>query len=250
MKKTSYWVLLISLLSLPVAHAATVKLKDGQTLTGTIEKQDSNGLVINSDGIKMTIPTDKVESIDFAGSASTKPDTATQSATPAAPAQKVESKGLIPSGAPIVVKMQDEVDSRNSAKGQQFTAKLESALMDGDKTVAPRGAIVYGKVTEVHSSRRLVGKASLTVELTGILINNQIVSINTTPMSGSGDSTAKDTAGKTARAAAIGGLADGRDGAETGAKVGLGLALLTRGQDIVIPTGQLVTFHLSTDFTY
>ena len=42
----------------------------------------------------------------------------------------------------------------------------------------------------------------------------------------------KVSAGRTARAAAIGGLIDGSSGARTGAKVGLGASIITGGANI------------------
>jgi hypothetical protein len=78
------------------------------------------------------------------------------------------------------------------------------------------------------------------------MINNQIKSIKTKVLnfvatSGSG----KNTLSKTGRAAIIGALIDGSDGAKTGAKVGAGLSLITRGGIISIKSGTLLDVPLS-----
>lgn len=90
----------------------------------------------------------------------------------------------------------------------------------------------------------------MTLELTHLLINNQLKPVQTSNVqavasSGSG----RNTVGKTARGVAVGGLIGGRSGARTGAKVGVGASVLTRGQSINIPAGTLLDFTLAAPFT-
>ncbi len=73
--------------------------------------------------------------------------------------------------------------------------------------------------------------------------------MKTQNIGGQGVNSAKTSVGRTARAAAIGGLVDGSDGAKTGAKVGGGAAILTKGNDIQVPKGELIEFILSALFT-
>ena len=87
------------------------------------------------------------------------------------------------------------------------------------------------------------------ITLTQILINNQLKPIVTSGVKAVTDNTAKNTVGKTARFAAIGALADGKKGARTGAKVGAGAALLTRGGKINIPANTLLEVPLAEPFT-
>ena len=64
-----------------------------------------------------------------------------------------------------------------------------------------------------------------------------MVDIETAALQAVTDNTAKNSAGKTARAAAIGGLIDGSSGVRTGAKVGA--SLVTSGNSLNIPAGSL-----------
>ena len=73
--------------------------------------------------------------------------------------------------------------------------------------------------------------------------------LKTQNVGGQGANSAKKTVGTTARTAAIGGLIDGSDGAKTGAKVGVGVSILTRGNDIQVPKGEILGFILSAPFT-
>jgi hypothetical protein len=90
----------------------------------------------------------------------------------------------------------------------------------------------------------------MTITFTHLMINGQLKPIQTSNIQtiaekGSGG----DTVGKTARGAAIGALADGKDGARTGAKIGLGLAILTAGRSVNIPSGTLLDITLVAPFT-
>jgi hypothetical protein len=116
--------------------------------------------------------------------------------------------------------------------------------------VAPKGANVYGRLIGSKQARRLVGKSELKIELTHIMVKNQLCPIDSSGVQAVTDEgSGKNTVGKAARGAAVGGLIDGSDGAKTGAKVGLGLAILTRGSSVNIPKGTLLSFTLAAPFT-
>jgi hypothetical protein len=53
------------------------------------------------------------------------------------------------------------------------------------------------------------------------------------------------SARKVVRGAAIGGLAEGSSGAKTGARVGLGTAILSGGNQVAYPPGTLIDFQLT-----
>jgi len=83
------------------------------------------------------------------------------------------------------------------------------------------------------------------ITLTDININGNITPISTSAINALTKSTGKSTVGRVGRATAIGALADGSDGAKTGAKIGLGVSLLRGGNQVVVPAGTLLDFKLS-----
>ena len=121
-------------------------------------------------------------------------------------------------------------------------------VADG-QVVAERGSTVYGVITQAKKSGRLAGKSTLSLTLTDIMINNQMMPIVTSESSGESTSTGGKTVGTTARTAAIGGLINGSKGAKDGAKVGLGVSVLTRGNSVSIPSGTLLDFRLMQPFS-
>ena len=240
-KRNLLFSLLITFFSFSLVSAATVTLKNGQTFEGEIKSQNSETLIIDMNGIEMRVPATDVASIDLQSSQAKSADKTAKKTTEA----KTEAPVTVAAGTAITVRMSESVNSRNHKTGHRFTALLEANLMSGDVVVAKKGSKVYGVLTNVKKAGRLAGSASMTLELTDISINNVMVAIRTHPMSGEGQNTARTTVGRTARTAAIGGLIDGSDGAKTGAKVGVGAAILTKGDDIEVPNGTLVDFILA-----
>ena len=145
----------------------------------------------------------------------------------------------------LVAVRNETLDPGKNAEGHKFTAKLESAIVIDGVTVVPVDSNVYGVVLEATKSRRLAGKASIKLGVTDIRINGVMHKIKTTALTGVGEQTAKKSAGQVGKWAAIGALADGSSGAKTGAKVGLGAAVLTGGNQAQIPAGTLLEFSLT-----
>lgn len=243
-------VLLLAMAGLSV-HAVADKLVlvDGQTLQGELISRNTETVVFAIGGQQLSFPIANVKSIELDMAAP--PAQPEASAATAAPAAAVPaSSGLIvPAGTRVVAKTNEAIDSKRQKTGHRFTAALESALIVDGKTVAPRGAAVYGVLSEVKKSRRAFGSSELVLTFTEILIDEQMVPFETAALQAVTDNTAKNSAGKTARAAAIGGLIDGSDGAKTGAKVGVGASIITSGNSINIPAGSLLETQLTAAFT-
>jgi hypothetical protein len=155
----------------------------------------------------------------------------------------------VPAGTRIMVETIDVLDSSRQKSGHRFRAKLAGDLVADGKVVAPGGSILYGILAEAKKSRRAVGKASLVLTFTDITVNGQLVPIQTSAIQAVTDATTKKSASQVGRAAVIGGLADGKSGARTGAKVGAGAAILTGGSQVKIPPNTLLEFNLSQPLT-
>ena len=134
----------------------------------------------------------------------------------------------------------DLVGRQAEARSARFRGQLEGALVHNGVTVAPRGAFLYGTITSASSGGRAAGSASMSMEFTDIMIDDQLFPIATDALAAQSGGQGKKTFGRTARAAAIGGLASGSSGAKTGAKIGLGASLLTSGDSINVPAGTLL----------
>src|SRR5262245_23110971 len=69
----------------------------------------------------------------------------------------------IPAGTRLLVRTTDEINSDSSRPGSRFTGTLETNLVLDDKTVAPRGTTVHGRLVEASSAGRTSGRSRLTL---------------------------------------------------------------------------------------
>lgn len=171
----------------------------------------------------------------------------------AAPAQVV----TLPAGTSLLVRMIDSVDSSQNQIGDKFHASLESPLVVGDRVVAPKGADVYGKLAQAKNAGKISGSAQLTLELTGVRINGNIVPVDSTTYDvagkGRGTQSAERIGGGAVLGTIIGAVAGGGKGAVIGGAVGAGAGMavqvMTKGDKVRVPSETLLEFKLEQDVT-
>mgnify|MGYP000592630128 CR=1 FL=1 len=227
------------------AVADVLVLKDGQTLNGTLVSRNAEGVVFDIGGQQLKFDSSNVQSISFGDSAPAL-SSAQAPSSQTVPVQSADNaSAVVPVGTRVVVKTSTSIDSRKHKEGHKFTVRLEADLVANNVVIAPRGSTLYGVIAQAKSSGRALGKSSLEITFTDIMLNNQMKPITTSSVKAVTESTTKSTVGKSARFAAIGGLANGSKGAKDGAKIGLGVSLLTKGNSINIPAGTLLEFQLA-----
>jgi hypothetical protein len=219
-------------LTASVAIADSLELADGTLLEGKFVGASNSIIMFETGDSIEAYPESQVVGIYLSGGV------ATAEAMAAAPA--ASSSTVVPAGTRLVIRMSDSVDTQRHKAGHKFRGQLEGALVVGGVTVAPRGTILYGILLESSQSGRAAGSSSMTMEFRDIMINDQLFPISTEALAAQTSNEAGKTVGRTARAAAIGGLVDGSSGAKTGAKVGLGASILTGGSSINVPAGTLL----------
>lgn len=217
--------------------ADTLELSDGAILEGDFVGS-SNGIIMfnTGDGIE-AYPEDQVTGVFFSSGAE---NALAQASAPPAPVLTV------PAGTRMVIRTVEDVDTRRHGAGHRFRGQLENALVADGVTVAPRGTFVHGVIAAASSAGNVAGSASLSMEFTDILINDDLYPIATTALQAQSANEAGRTVQRTARAAAVGALIDGKSGARTGMKVGAGVSVLTSGASINVPRGTLLETSLRT----
>jgi hypothetical protein len=156
----------------------------------------------------------------------------------------VSSALTVPAGTKLVIRMSETIDSKRHGAGHKFRGQLEGALVVGGVTVVPRGTMLYGTITSSKSGGRAFGKSEMTMEFTDVMIDDQLYPIATEGLAARSGNESGKTVGRTARAAAIGGLYGGSSSARKGAKIGLGASLLTSGSNLNVPAGTLLDTRL------
>jgi hypothetical protein len=163
----------------------------------------------------------------------------------------------IPAGTRISIRTIDAIDSTRNHVGDRFQASLEQPLWVDGNIVVPKGADVYGRLDESKETGTFAGRSQLKLQLTGIVINGQTLPLVTGEYEVSGkskgESTAKRTVGGAAIGSIIGALAGGGKGAAigagTGAGVGAGSEIITKGDQVKIPSETLLDFTLQQSVT-
>ncbi len=286
MKRSLVYVSVVAILTLWIAVAPagadTLKLRSGQTVQGKYLGGTDSKIDFLVSGRVQSYNVSEVQSLSFDGkaygqSAADAPASTSQksaqpyTADPETPASSgpmpstaavsapapSSSSVTIPSGTTLVIRMIDGVDSSVNKVGDTFNASLEAPLAVGNTVLAPKGADVYGRLVESRQAGHIQGQSELRLELTGVKINNQVVSIVTGAYEVAGQSRGKNSAEKVGGGAVIGALigaiAGGAKGAAVGAGVGAGagtaVQVMTHGQQVRVPSETVLNFTLQQPVT-
>jgi hypothetical protein len=242
--------------------ADTLQLKDGRVIQGKFLGGTQASVQFESNGKIDLYDVDQVISITFTGapSASSEPRPAApppQANALAATPQRNDSELTVPAGTSLLVRMIDSVDSDKNHVGDRFRASLEQDLAVDGVVVAKRGVDVYGRLAESKEAGHFEGKSQLKLELTDILINNRLQPIMSGDYEVSGSSRGANTAKKVGVGAVagtvIGAIAGGGKGAAIGAGVGAGagaaVQVMTKGEQVHVPSETLLDFRVAQPFT-
>jgi hypothetical protein len=163
----------------------------------------------------------------------------------------------LPAGQPIMIRMIDGVDSSKNHVGDIFHASLETDLNVNGVLVARKGSDVYGRLASADQGGKFSGKSELQLELTRMVIDGREYPLVSSDYNlqgkGRGGDTAKKVGGGAVLGAIIGGIAGGGKGAAIGAAAGggtgAGVQILTKGQQVKVPSETLLEFRLQQPVT-
>jgi len=136
------------------------------------------------------------------------------------------SAGVIPSGTPLHVRVDEAIDTRRNRAGDQFSATLSEPIEVDGRTMVPEGTEFSGHVTTAAASGRLKGRAFIGLRLDSFRLNGREYPVQTSSVERVSASHKKRNAlligGGAGLGAAIGALAGGGKGALIGAGAGAG----------------------------
>jgi len=175
-----------------------------------------------------------------------------QPASPPAPEPPQPIRVEIPAGTSVVIRMIDSIDSQVNHAGEIFRASLDSPITVAGDVVVPAGSDAFVKLVQAQSAGRLAGRSELRLELERIAFQGKSYVVESTTYEQTGASRGKRTAatvgGGAAVGAIIGAIAGGGKGAAIGATVGGGsgaaIQVLTKGQQVRVPSETRLDFRL------
>ncbi len=258
------------------ASADTLQLKDGRVIQGRFFGGTQAAVQFETDGKIELYDVGDVISVTFTNAPSSPsappgapaaPSAPTPATAPApapvafqAPIQTPAANTAsitVPAGTDLLVRMIDGVDSDKNHVGDRFRASLEQDFVVDGVVVASKGTDVYGRLSEAKEAGHIQGKSELKLELTEILIRNRLQPIMTGDYEVSGSSRGSNTAKKVGVGAVagtiIGAIAGGGKGAAIGAGVGAGagaaVQVVTKGEQVHVPSETLLNFRIEQPFS-
>jgi len=168
-------------------------------------------------------------------------------------AQKGGDAVVVPSGSVLRVRINQGMNSKNTAPGTTFDGVLLSDVQAGGSIAIPRGASVQGTVVDAHTAGQLGGKGELKLQVTNVSFGGKTYPVATDFWWHQGVDKTANTVGNTVGLAGVGALigavAGGGVGAAVGAGVGgvagLGVSSASGRGEAALPPEAIVTFHLT-----
>ena len=249
------------LLAASIARADSLELKNGSLIKGKFAGGTESEISLLVGSSVQNYNLTDIVSLRFDSERPPNMPTRPTDSFPEGPEAEAGAKTVryitIPAGTRISVRIIDRIDSTTNHVGDRFQASLEEPLTVDGNVVVAKGADVYGRLAESKESGTFTGKSQLQLELSGIVINGQTIPMVTGEyeLTGKsrGASTAKRTIGGAAVGSIIGALAGGGKGAAIGTGVGggagAGSEIITKGDQVKIPSETLLDFTLQQDLS-
>ncbi|WP_213803414.1 hypothetical protein [Granulicella sp. dw_53] len=179
-----------------------------------------------------------------------------------------EKDGELREGTLLKGRIKHELSTATTAEGTPFSAELTEDVLKDGKVILPTGALLEGKVTQVHSGRRISGSAMMHLEPRSVtlpdgtqyILHAQLIDTSahsSTKIGSEGTLVRRDHAketlavvgGVTGAGAVAGAMIGGGVGAVVGAGIGAGagtIVWLKQDRQATLPQDSLLVFSLTT----
>ncbi len=187
----------------------------------------------------------------------TAPSAPAAPAAPAPPPAPRFREVMLPAGTELPLTLETALASDTSAVEDPVRASLRRDVVIDEVTALPAGTGLRGVVTGVQRSAKVKGRASLAFRFTSLALDDESYDIRTSSVAREAAGTKKKDATKigigAGAGAIVGGIVGGGKGAAIGTAVGggagTGMVLATRGEEVRLAAGTLVTVKLSEALT-
>jgi hypothetical protein len=163
-------------------------------------------------------------------------------------------EATIPAGTSVVGALEHTISTENSDAGEAVALKTTEPMQLSGGTL-PAGAVLHGEVTHVKGGGRIAGAPELTLRFTRLEVDGNDYPIAADPWRVKGKDDLGESVAEIGGGAVVGGVVGGIaghgstkgivTGAAVGAVLGTGVAVATKGGQIVLPAGQRLKVRLA-----
>ena len=173
---------------------------------------------------------------------------------PAPPPEPTFREVTIPAGTSLSVTLLSAVASNKSKVEDPIKGSIAKAVTISDVTALPVGTQILGSVTEAGESGRVKGKASVAFRFDRLVVNGETFRVQTANVQREAAADTKSDVKKgglgAGAGAIVGGVIGGGKGAAVGAVAGgAGTVLATKGKEVEIPSGTVVSVLVQDPIT-
>jgi hypothetical protein len=163
-------------------------------------------------------------------------------------------EGTIPAGTRVVAALQSTISTERNDAGDRIDLITKAPIELAEGGTLPEGAQLEGQVTHSEGGGRIAGAPELTLRFTQLVVNGRSYPITAEPFRVRGKSDAAESAAEIGGGAVVGGIVgavagSAVKGAVVGAVLGTGVAVATKGNQIVLPAGQRLRVTISQPVT-
>ena len=164
-----------------------------------------------------------------------------------------DRKATIPAGTMVIGALDRTVSTKTAEPGTVVVITTTAPLKLGESAI-PSGMQLRGEVTHAKGGGRIAGATELTMRFTRLDVDGNRYEVSAEPFRVKGTSDARESAIEIVGGTVVGavvGKATGSvvRGAVVGAAIGTGVAVLTKGDQIVLPAGVRLRVRLTEPVT-
>ncbi len=164
------------------------------------------------------------------------------------------AEATIPAGTRLVAALEHTVSTEYSDVGEAVELRTVEPLKLAEGDAIPEGVVIRGEVTHSKGGGRIAGAPALTLRFIRLHIDGREYSIAADPFRVRGKDDLTESVAEIGGGAVVGGIVgavagDVLKGAVVGAVLGTGVAVATKGGQIVLPAGQKLRIRLAEGVT-
>ena len=163
-------------------------------------------------------------------------------------------EATLPTGTTLIASLAGRLSTEGLDPGRsvELTTRAPIALADGPDL--PAGAVIHGEVTHAQGGGRIAGRPELTIRFRTLEVDGESYPITADPFRVRGKDDLAESVAEIGGGVVLGGIVGAVagntvKGAVIGGVLGTGVAVATKGDQIVLPAGQRLRVRLAAPVT-